>query len=210
MFMSEKVKVPRGAGATERPGLPGRPPRPAPATTAQASTLSPASDGGCPSRAHLAPSLWLRGTPGHRAAEKTEPDGTCARHHARSGGGRRRLGDQSDGGGTAAPRSPREGLASMRSRSVKRHGELVGRWAEDRAGRARSYGSVPVRGGLSTPLHAREFRNMPEANRKCFQGVTFSGRKWVQWGLGFFFFTLLVLRSFRMKVFSLRRYKKKK
>lgn len=41
MFMSEKVKVPGGAGATERPGLPGRPPRPAPATTAQASTLSP-------------------------------------------------------------------------------------------------------------------------------------------------------------------------
>lgn len=145
MFMSEKVKVPGGAGATERPGLPGRPPRPAPATTAQASTLSPASDGGCPSRAHLAPSLWLRGTPGHRAAEKTEPDGTCARHHARSGGGRRRLGDQSDGGGTAAPRGPREGLASMRSRSVKRHSELVGRWAEDRAGRARPYGSVPVR-----------------------------------------------------------------
>lgn len=50
---------------------------------------------------------------------------------------------------------------------------------------------------------------MPEVNRKCFQGVTFSGRKWVQWGLRFFFFTLLVLRSFRMKVFSLRRYKKK-
>lgn len=53
-----------------------------------------------------------------------------------------------------------------------------------------------ARGGLSTRLHAREFRNMPEANRKCFQGVTFSGRKWVQWGLRFFFFYFISFAQF--------------
>lgn len=74
----------------------GGPPRPAPGTTAQASTLSPASDGGFASRTHLAPFLCSCGIPGHRVVKKTEPGSKFVCHHARSAGGRRRLGDQSD------------------------------------------------------------------------------------------------------------------
>lgn len=96
VHVREKLRSQVGRGPWSGRISRGGPPRPAPGTTAQASTLSPASDGGFASRTHLAPFLCSCGIPGPRVVKKTEPGSKFVCHHARSAGGRRRLGDQSD------------------------------------------------------------------------------------------------------------------